>query len=109
MISQYIYSSIIYTVNNRHLYLPNNEIHKHRTRYNKDLHLPIANTKKYKEGPYFSAIKLYNHLPNNIKSLSPDHKHFKNTLKEIFVKIPSILSKNIMNLTIHLMFEIRKD
>jgi hypothetical protein len=82
MFSQYIYSSIIHTVINRHLYLPNYEIHKYRTRYKKDLHLPIVNTKKYKEGLYFSAIKLHNHLPEYIKSLSSDQKRFKNNLKE---------------------------
>jgi hypothetical protein len=82
MFSQYIYSSIIHTVNNRHLYLPNYEIHKYRTGYNKDFHLPIANMTKYKEGPYFTAIKLYNHLPEYIKSLSSDQNRFKNTLKE---------------------------
>ena len=82
MFSQYIYSSIIHTVNNRHLYTPNYEIHKYRTRHNKDLHLPIANTMKYTEGPYFAAIKLYNHLPEYIKSLSFDQKRFKNTLKK---------------------------
>jgi len=63
MFSQYIYSSVIHTVNNRHLYTPNYEIHKYRTRYNKDLHLQIANMTKYTEGPYFAAIKFYNHLP----------------------------------------------
>jgi alpha-acetolactate decarboxylase len=88
MFSQYIYSSIIHTVNNSHLYLPNYEIHKYRTRYNKDLHLPIANTKKYKEVPYCCAIKLYNHLPEYIKSLSSDQKHFKNKLKEFLCQNP---------------------
>src|SRR5215510_6104784 len=81
MYSQYIYSLILHTVNNKHLYTPNSETHKYRTRYNNDLHLPIANLSKYTEGPYFSAIKIYNHLPEYIKSLSYDQKRFKNTLK----------------------------
>jgi hypothetical protein len=57
-------------------------------RYNKDLHLPIANMTKYKEGPYFSAIKLYNHLPEYIKSLSSEQKRFKNTVKEFLCQNP---------------------
>jgi len=82
MYSQYIYSLIIHTVNNKHLYSPNCEIHKYGTRYNNNLHLPIANLTKYTEGPYFSAMKLYNHLPDYIKSLTCDQKRFKNTLKK---------------------------
>ena len=82
MYSQYIYSLIIHTVNNKHLDTPNCEIHKYGTRYNKDLHLPIANLTKYTEVPYFSAIKLYSHLPDYIKSLTCDQKRFKNTLKK---------------------------
>ena len=31
MYSQYIYSLILYTVNNKHLYNTNKEIHKHRS------------------------------------------------------------------------------
>jgi hypothetical protein len=58
MYSQYIYSLILHTVNNKHLYTPNSKIHKYGTRYNNDLHLPIANLAKYTEGPYFSAIKI---------------------------------------------------
>jgi hypothetical protein len=56
--------------------------------YNRDLHLPIANTKKYKEGPYFSAIKLYSHLPEYIESLSSDQKRFKNNLREFLCQNP---------------------
>jgi len=41
MYSQYIYSLILCTVNNKHLYNINKEIYKYRTRYNNNLHLPI--------------------------------------------------------------------
>jgi hypothetical protein len=81
MYSQYIYSLMLHTVNNKHLYTPNSEIHKYRTRYKNNLHLPIANLTRYTERPYFSAVKVYNHLPEYIKSLSLDQKRFKNTLK----------------------------
>jgi hypothetical protein len=81
MYCQYIYSLMPHTVNNKQLYTPNSEIHKYRTRYNNDLHLPIANLTRYMEGPYFSAIKIYYHLLEYIKSLSLDQKRFKNTLK----------------------------
>jgi len=41
--SQYIYSLILYTFNNKYLFNTNNEIHKYRARYNNNLHLQIVN------------------------------------------------------------------
>jgi len=81
MYSQYSYSLMLYTVKNQHLFSTNNAIHQYRTRNNNDLYLPIANLKKYKDGPYFMAIKIYNHLPEYIKALMSDLKSFKKILK----------------------------
>jgi hypothetical protein len=81
MYSQYIYSLMLHTVNNKHLYTPNSEIHKYRMRYKNNLHLPIANLTRYTEGLYFLAITIYNHLPEYTKSLSLDQKSLKNTVK----------------------------
>jgi hypothetical protein len=36
--TQYIYSVIMHTINNKHLYKPNKEIHKYETRNMNDLH-----------------------------------------------------------------------
>ena len=41
--AQYIYSLILYTVNNKYLFSTNNEIYKYSTKYNNNLHLPIVN------------------------------------------------------------------
>jgi hypothetical protein len=58
MYSQYIYSLILYTVNNKHLYNTYNAIHKYGTRYNYNLHLPIVSLSQFNKGEYFSEIKL---------------------------------------------------
>ena len=50
--SQYIYSLVLYTVNNKHLFDANNEIHKYKTRNNSNLHCPIANLSKFNKGAY---------------------------------------------------------
>ena len=57
--SQYIYSLVLYTINNKHLFDTNNEIHKYRTRNNNNLHHPIANLSKLN----ISGIKVFNYLP----------------------------------------------
>jgi len=79
--SQYIYSLVLYTVNNTHLFDTSNEIHKYKTRNNNILHRPIANLSKFNNGTYISGIKVFNHLPQHIKALTNDHKYFKSTLK----------------------------
>src|SRR5215472_17112964 len=48
--SQYIYSLVLYTINNKQLFDTNNEIHKYKTRNNNNLHRPIANLTKFNKG-----------------------------------------------------------
>jgi len=79
--SQYIYSLVLYTINNKHLFDTNNEIHNFKTRNNNNLHHRIANLSKFNKGAYISGIKVFNHLPEYIKALTNDHKYFKYTLK----------------------------
>jgi len=79
--SQYIYSLILYTVNNKYLFNTNNEIHKYRTRYNNNLHLPIVNLSKFNKGAHISGVKVFNHLPQYVKALTNDQKRFKSTLR----------------------------
>lgn len=88
MYAQYIYSVIMHTINNKHLYKPNKEIHKYETRNMNDLHRPITNSKRYIDGPYYSAIKIFNHLPSNIRVLENNPKRFKKTLKEFLCQQP---------------------
>ena len=72
--SQYICSLVLHTINNKHLFYTNNEIHKFKTRNNNNLHRPTANLSKFNKGAYISGIKVFNHLPQYIK-------YFKSTLK----------------------------
>ena len=79
--SKHIYSLVFYTINNKHLFDTNGEIHKYKTRNNNNLHRPIANLSKFNKGAYKSGIKVFNHLPQYIKTFTNDHKYFKSTLK----------------------------
>jgi hypothetical protein len=84
--SQDMYSLILYTVNNKNLFSTNNEIHKYRTRYNNNLHLPIANLSKFNKGAYMSGFKVFTHRPQYIKTLANDQKCFKSTLKRFLCR-----------------------
>ena len=79
--SQYIYSLLLNTINNKHLFNTKNEINKYKTRSNNNLHLPVVNLKKFNKGAYISGIKVFNNLPQSIKILANNEKSFKSTLK----------------------------
>jgi hypothetical protein len=79
--SQYVYSVVLHTVNNKCLFDTNNEIHKYKTRNNNNLHLPLSNLSKFNKGAYMSGIKVFNHFPQYIKALINNQMYFKSTLK----------------------------
>jgi len=43
---------------------------------------------KYAKGPYVNGIKVFNHLPENIKNLERSPTKFKNALKNFFHQHP---------------------
>ena len=79
--SQYILSLILFTIDNKHLFTSNNELHNYSTRNNANLHLPAVNLSKFYKGPLISGIKAFNHLPQHLKLLASDVKCFKVSLK----------------------------
>jgi hypothetical protein len=62
----YIYSLVLFTINNDHLFNSNNEIHSYKTRAHCNLHLSAVNLTKYSKGAYISGIKAFNHLPQSV-------------------------------------------
>ena len=61
-----------YILNNKHLYTMYMEIHIFNTRYNTNLHPPISNLTKFQKGVCYRGIKIFGHLPANIKNLMND-------------------------------------
>jgi hypothetical protein len=68
--SQYIFFVLIFVVNNMGLYHTTSQIHGFNTRRNFDLYHPQTDLTIYQRGPYYFGIKLFNHLPLNIKELT---------------------------------------
>jgi len=79
--SQYIYLLLLFTVDNKHLFTANNEIHKYNTRNNNNLHSALANLTKYNKGPCISGIKVFSHLPQYLKALVHNPKNLRSSLK----------------------------
>jgi hypothetical protein len=82
--SQHIFSLILFTVKNKHLFTSNKETHSYKHRNNSNLHLPTVNITKFYKGPYISGSKACNHLPRHIQILVNDMKCF-NLSRERFL------------------------
>ena len=95
--SKYIYSISIYVVKNKHLYHTNNQIHSIHTRFKTNLHPPTANLTKFQKGVYYSAIKIFNNLPHEIKDLANDILPFQNALKRFLLTNSFYNSKEYFN------------
>jgi hypothetical protein len=62
--SQYIYSLLLFVINNKNLFTINDEINEHKTRVYKDIYMPAMKLTKYEKGAYIAGIKVFNHLPH---------------------------------------------
>ena len=79
--AQYIFSFLMFVIKHRDFFPSNSDIHDRNTRNNHNLYLPTTNLTLIQKGVLHSGIKIYNHLPTHIKTLSKDPKHFKLKLK----------------------------
>jgi hypothetical protein len=79
--SQYTFSLLPFVVNNKNQFAKNLEIHKYGTRTADNFHLPTTYLSKYQKGVQFTGIKIFNHLPSNIKCVANETKIFKTSLK----------------------------
>jgi hypothetical protein len=55
----------------------NQETRGVNTMHNTDFHFPTVRLTAFKEGAYFMGMKIFNHLPTNIKILSNRTELFK--------------------------------
>jgi len=82
--SQYIYWISIYVTKYKHVFYTNNQIHSIHTIFKTNLHPPTANLTNFQKAVHYSAIKIFNNLPHEIKDLANDILPFRNALKEVF-------------------------
>jgi hypothetical protein len=62
-------------------YHSTSQIHGFNTRHNFDLYPLQTNLSICQRGPYYFGIKLFNHLPLNIRELSYNAKQFRMALR----------------------------
>lgn len=78
-VSIYIYSCSLYIFNNPGV--RNCAYHHYNTRNGNEFRVPVHNTSKYEKSVKYAAIKVFNALPQNIKSIGTLNK-FKKDLKD---------------------------
>jgi hypothetical protein len=83
--SQYILSLLLFVVKNKESFSNNQEIHNINTRYNLNLHPSLCNLALFQKGVYYTGIKLFNHLPLQIKRLENEIKLFKPAVKKLLI------------------------
>jgi hypothetical protein len=67
------------------IFTQNSDIHTKNTRNKFNLYVPQIRLAKYQKGVHFAGIKIFNHLPQNIKKLSSDTNKFKRELKKFLL------------------------
>ena len=86
--SQYIFSLIMFVAKNKELFVSNERVHNFPTRSHDDLHLPNANLTAFQKGVYFSGVKIYNNLPNDLKKTFHNIYRFQKALKRFLLDNP---------------------
>jgi hypothetical protein len=74
-------SSKIFELNNMGFFHSTSQIHGFNTIRNFDLYRPQTNLSICQRGPYYFGIKLFNHLPLDIKELSYNAKQLRSALR----------------------------
>jgi len=79
---QYMFSLLLFVVNNGDYFVSNSVYHNNNTSQNNDLHLPQVTLATYQKGVYYSGI-FNNGLPKAIKDITSKPNHFKIALKHL--------------------------
>ena len=66
--SQHMLSFLMFVIQNKKLFLTNNENHNIDTRQRNNLYLSQANLTIYQKRAYYSGIKIFNNLPLEFKN-----------------------------------------
>jgi hypothetical protein len=80
--SQYIFSLIIFVIENKSKYNLNSDIYNINTRQKFNFHQYSTNLSLNQKGVYSFGIKVFNYLPRTLKKGIDNNKQFKIALKQ---------------------------
>jgi hypothetical protein len=82
----YIYVLMLFVVKNPKIYQTNTSVHGRNTRQQNKLYVPSVRSSTIQRGVYYSSVKIFNHLLQNISKLHNNIHIFKTMLKNYLVK-----------------------
>jgi hypothetical protein len=85
VVCQYILSLMLFTVDNQNNFQTNLNIHAINTGNKNQLHFPSASLSCLQKGVFYSGIRIFNSLPDNIRNLRNDKVQFKKELQKYLV------------------------
>jgi len=68
--SQFMFSLLLYMLNNKHLFTKNLEVHINDIRSANIFHLHFINLTKYQNATNYAGIKIFNHLPTHMQCVA---------------------------------------
>lgn len=83
--SIYILKCAVFVYNNPNIFSKNNEQHNYSTRHSSQLSVPLHHSSKFERSPYYSCVKIYNKIPNELKTIRNKH-HFQKKLKSYLAR-----------------------
>jgi hypothetical protein len=84
--SLYIYSLMLFLVDNLHYFQTNSSVHDISTIYKNQLHIPSVRLSAIQRGITYSATKIFNKLPHSISRLKKDKLVFKSAIRNYLLK-----------------------
>jgi hypothetical protein len=70
----------MFIITNRELFKFNSQVHKLNIRSAYNMYYPQTNLAQFQKGICYMGVKIFNHLPIEIKAMSNDTKSFKSKL-----------------------------
>jgi hypothetical protein len=84
--SLYIYSLMMFLVDNLHYFQTNSSVYDINTRYKNQLHIPSVRLSAIQRYITYSAIKIFNKLPPSISRLKKGKLVFKSAIRNYLLK-----------------------
>jgi hypothetical protein len=97
-VSQYIFSLMLFVVENKYLFILNSENRIKSTRQSNNFHQPINTLTVDPGGVYYMGIKVFSNLPSCIKKESNNVRKFEISLNDSFIYTFFLLHRRIFSI-----------
>jgi hypothetical protein len=92
-----VFSMMRFLSSNLNRFTFNSSIHSFNTRQRCKLYKPVSHLKLYQSGPYYTCIKIYNSLPDDVALNLMNKKQFLSKLKKYLIDRPFYTLDEFMN------------